>query len=309
MDGPHLTVVIISWNVRELLASCLRSLLDDLERSGLEAGVWVVDNASTDGTPEMVAHVFPTVHLVPSAKNLGFAAGNNLALKKILRRPQIADGGAFIWLLNPDTVIQSGATMALLSALEDNPAVGIAGAKLLYPDGSLQQSAFRFPGLLQMAFELFPIPQRLYNTSLNGRYPRRLYAGEHPFPVDHPLGASMMVRRESVDEVGLLDEGYRMYCEEIDWCWRMHEAGWPALCVPAAEIVHHAGGSTSQVPVRSFVNLWTSRARLYARHHGASTWRLARAMVRVAMRRRMAGATTEMSEAYQEVIQAWESAR
>ncbi len=307
MEVPHLAVVIVSWNVRELLASCLCSLFDDLARSDAEAAVWVVDNASTDGTPEMVADSFPNVHLIAHDENLGFAAGNNLALEKILQGSRGAASTPFVWLLNPDTEVQQGATAALSSALESHPTVGMAGAKLLYPDGSLQQSAFRFPRLLQLAFELFPMPWRLYNTPLNGRYPRHLYEGDEPFPVDHPLGASMIVRAEAIHEVGLMDEGYRMYCEEIDWCWRMRKAGWDALCVPTAVVVHHAGQSTSQVPVRSFVNLWASRARLYARHHGALTWRLAQAMVRAGMRRRMEEGTPEMADACREVIRIWES--
>ena len=309
MRVPHLAVVIVSWNVRELLASCLRSLFDDLDRTEVQAGVWVVDNASTDGTPEMVAAAFPAVHLIALGDNLGFAAGNNLALREVLLQPQPADRNSFVWLLNPDTEVQPGTTGSLLDALTNNPSVGVAGAKLLYPDRSLQQGAFRFPGLLQLAFELFPLPQRLYDTWLNGRYPRRLYDGEQPFLIDHPLGASMMVRRETIDDVGLLDEAYRMYCEEIDWCWRMRRAGWGALCVPTAEVVHHAGQSTSQVPIRSFVNLWSSRARLYARHHGWLTWRLAQVMVRAGMRRRMEGATSEMAEACEQVIHVWERAR
>jgi GT2 family glycosyltransferase len=306
---PRLAVVIVSWNVRELLASCLRSLFDDLERSGLQAAVWVVDNASADGTPELVERVFPTVHLMASEENLGFAAGNNVALKAIVCDPDAAVRDSIVWLLNPDTEVQPGATAALLSGMDSHASVGVIGAKLLYPDGSLQQSAFRFPGLWQLAFELFPLPPRLYDTPLNGRYPRHLYDGDRPFPIDHPLGASMMVRTEAIDEVGLMDEGYRMYCEEIDWCWRMHESGWRALCVPSAEVIHHAGQSTSQVPIPSFVNLWTSRARLYARHHGALTWRAALAMVRLGMRRRMAGATPEMCEACRDVIRVWEEAR
>jgi GT2 family glycosyltransferase len=119
----------------------------------------------------------------------------------------------------------------------------------------------------------------------------------------------MMIRVEAIDEVGLMDEGYHMYCEEIDWCWRMHRSGWEALCMPTARVVHHAGKSTSQVPVSSFLNLWTSRARLYARHHGPLTWRLARALVRLGMRRRMQRAAPEMATACQRVIQAWETTR
>jgi len=282
---PDLAVIIVSWNVRDLLIACLHSLFADLDRSGLTAQVWVVDNASVDGTPEMVAETFPTVHLVASDENLGFARANNLALRTILCDSQFAiRNSPSIWLLNPDTEVQPGATAALLDFVERTPQAGVAGAKLLYPDGSLQHSAFRFPGLAQLLFEFLSLPPRLYDTSLNGRYPRHLYEGEVPFPVDHPLGAAMMVRAEAVADVGLLDEGFWMYCEEIDWCWRMREAGWRAYCVPAARVVHHAGKSSGQVRVVSFVALWRSRLRLYDKHYPPLKRRLARRLVRAGVR-------------------------
>lgn len=282
---PHLAVVIVSWNVRDLLVACLRSLFEDLDRSDLEAQVWVVDNGSTDGSPKMVAETFPAVHLVNCEENVGFAAGNNIALREISNlKAQIP---RYVWLLNPDTQVQAGATAALISALEANSRAGVAGAKLLYADGSFQHSAFRFPGLIQLVFDLFPLPARLYETSLNGRYPRRLYEAGVPFPVDHPLGAAMMVRAEAVVEVGLMDEGFWMYCEEIDWCWRMRKAGWPALCVPTARVVHHAGRSTGQVGVTSFVALWRSRLRLYDKHYPPSKRRLARQLVQLGTRWQM----------------------
>ena len=303
----ELSVVIVSWNVRDLLKTCLRSLLVDLEEADLEAKVWVVDNASTDDTPAMVAGQFPAVHLIARDDNPGFAASNNLALRKIsnLQSPI----SRYVWLLNPDTEVEPGATAALLAALEAHPRAGIAGARLLYPDGSLQPSAFRFPGLVQLVFDLFHLPPRLYATSLNGRYPRRLYEGTIPFRIDHPLGAAMMVRAEAVAQVGLMDEGYTMYCEEIDWCWRMRQAGWQALCVPTARVVHHAGQSTAQAPIPSFVNLWTSRARLYARHRDPFTRHLARALVRSGMRQRMRGASPEVAAACRQIVQTWETVR
>ena len=296
-----LTVIIVSWNVHDLLVACLGSLQADLERAGLAADIWVVDNGSTDGTPEAVARDFPAVRLIARRDNPGFAAANNQALRAALD----ASPPRYFWLLNPDTEVLPGATAALIAALETHSRVGVAGAKLLYPDGALQHSAFRFPGLVQLAFDLFPFPPRLYETRLNGRYPRRLYDGDVPFFVDHPLGAAMMVRTEAVQQVGLLDEGYRIYCEEIDWCWRMRRAGWRALCVPAARVVHYAGRSTGQVPVSSFVHLWTSRARLYARHHGPLTRRLARILVRAGMRRRMRDASPEWQEAMRQVLRVW----
>ncbi|RLC64826.1 MAG: glycosyltransferase family 2 protein [Chloroflexi bacterium] len=299
-----LAVIIVSWNVRELLTCCLRSLLADVERVGIEAQVWVVDNASTDGTPEVVARMFPAVHLIVSQANLGFGRGNNLVWREIRSsQPQIPK---YVWLLNPDTEVQPGATEALKAALEIHPRAGVVGPKLLHPDGSLQHSAFRFPGLVQLVFDLFPLPSRLYDTPLNGRYPRRLYEGGAPFPVDHPLGASMMARSEVIADVGLLDEEFWMYCEEVDWCWRMREAGWRAYCAPAARVIHHVGQSSKQSRVSSFINLWTSRARLYARHHGPLKRRLAQMLVRIGMQRRMRGATPAMVTACRHIVRVWE---
>ncbi len=307
---PDLAVVIVSWNVRDLLAVCLRSLFSDLDQSGLQAEVWVVDNASADGSPDMVAETFPAVHLIASDENLGFVRGNNLALDAILKDTEHGIRNTpYVWLLNPDTEVLPGATAALLAPLKADPQAGMAGPKLLYPDGSLQHSAFRFPGLIQLIFELFPLPARLYETALNGRYPRRLYKGTASFLIDHPLGASMMIKSAVVNDVGPMDEGFFMYCEEVDWCWRLHKAYWRIYCAPAARVIHHAGQSSAQVRTASFVNLWTSRARLYARHHGPFVRRLARALVRIGMRRRMKGASPEMIDACRQVIHAWEGAK
>ena len=307
MGISHLAVVIVSWNVRDLLAACLRSLYADLEESSLKAQVWVVDNDSADGTPKMIAETFPDINIIVSDENLGFVRGNNRALREIQNTQTPTP--KYIWLLNPDTEVLSGATAALLSALTADPQVGMVGPKLLYADGSLQHAAFRFPGLTQLAIDLFPFPARFYDTPLNGRYPHHLYAGDRSFIVDHPLGASMMVKSTVISDVGMMDEGFFMYCEEIDWCWRMHKASWHKYCVPTAGVIHHAGQSSGQVRVTSFTNLWKSRARLYARHHTPLTYRLARSLVRIGMVRRMRGASPEMVEACQQIIQAWEEAR
>jgi GT2 family glycosyltransferase len=296
-----LAVVIVSWNVRELLAACLQALSAELDRAGLEAKVWVVDNASSDGTPEMVAVDHPRVKLVNSGENLGFAGGNNLAMREIIKDPP-----PYIWLLNPDTEVLPGSATALISTFQAYSRTGVVGAKLLYGDGTLQHSAFRFPGLAQLLFEFYSIPARFYDTPLNGRYARSLYEGKSPFPIDHPLGASMMVRTQAIAQVGLMDEEYHMYCEEIDWCWRMRRAGWRALCVPTAEVMHHAGQSTAQVPIPSFRNLWVSRARLYNQHHGPIRRRLAQMLVRAGIRRRMRSGSTDLVSACQEILKAWD---
>lgn len=288
---PRIAVVIVSWNVRDLLAACLTSLYADLGRAGLEAQVWVVDNASVDGSPEMVRSQFPQVHLIANRYNLGFAAGNNQALREILAlSPSLEIGEDAVLLLNPDTEVQPGALAALVDWLETAPRAAVIGARLFYGDGSFQHSAFRFPRLMQIAFDLFPLPPRLYESRLNGRYPRAWYDRGVPFEIDHPLGAAMLVRSAAIRQVGLLDEGFHMYCEEIDWCMRMRAAGWRIYCVPRAHILHHAAKSTGQIRTTSFVRLWRSRQRLYAKHYGPLTQALARALVLAGMRYQVAQA-------------------
>ncbi len=274
--SPDLAVVVVSWNVRELLGACLASVYQSLERSNLAGEVWVVDNASTDGSAEMVRTEFPQARLIVNETNVGFAAANNQALREM--GYGIGDRGyspipyplppRYILLLNPDTVVVGDALATMVRFLDENPSVGVAGAKLVHPDGRLQHSAFAFPTLAQAFLDFFPLHHRLLESRLNGRYPRRLYERGEPFPIDHPLGAALMARGEAIREVGLLDERFFIYCEEIDWCMRMKKAGWEVYCVPRAEIVHHVAQSTGQVRDRMFVALWRSRRLLFEKHYG-----------------------------------------
>lgn len=283
-----LAVIIVSWNTRELTLNALRTLLDDLDAHGPTAQVWVVDSASTDGTPQAIAQQYPQVNLIASDRNLGFAAGNNLALRRLGFATETGHTGTSalpraVYLLNPDTETQPRATQTLYEALFSLPRAGMVGAQLAYGDGSFQHSAFKFPGLIQLWIELFPAPPRLYDSLLNGRYPRRWYERGQPFPVDHTLGATMMLRREVIEQVGLLDEGYFMYCEEIDWSIRIRRAGWEIYTVPAARVIHLAGKSTAQVRPQSIVNLWQSRLRLFDRYYPTPKRLLARQLVRLGM--------------------------
>jgi hypothetical protein len=280
---PDVSVLVVNWNVRDLLRACLCSVLADFSHAGLEADVWVVDNASADDSAGMVRAEFPQVHLLASPENRGFAGGNNLALRQIARGVP----PRYVWLLNPDTQVRPGALHTLVDFMDRHPRVGVAGARLFYSDGRFQHSAFGFPGLWQILFDLFPLPARLYDTRLNGRYPREWYERGKPFAIDHPLGAAMMVRWETTQDVGLFDEAFHMYCEEIDWCMRIRRAGWEIFCVPQAEVVHHEGQSTQQIRSASFVNLWRSRRRLYDKHyHPLKRW-LARQWVRAGMERQL----------------------
>ncbi|MBI3978862.1 MAG: glycosyltransferase family 2 protein [Chloroflexi bacterium] len=249
-----LTVVVVSFNTRDLLARCL----DSIERHGgwsIEAVV--VDNASSDGSAAMVRARFPAVWLIANGENRGFAAATNQGLR-------LAEG-RYVVLLNPDTVVQPGALATLAGFLDRRPQVGVVGPQLLNADGTLQHGCFRFPTLLQTFFDFFPLNHRLINSRLNGRYPLR--ERSEPFPVDHPLGACLMTRREVVAQVGLLDEQFFIYCEEIDWCIRIRAAGWEIFCHPGARVVHLGGQSTSQRRWPMLVELHRSRRLLFQKHY------------------------------------------
>jgi GT2 family glycosyltransferase len=304
-----------------------------LAASKLSAQIWVVDNASTDDSVAMLRRDFPKVHLIASQKNLGFAGGNNAALKAIgftdrqssnafeIRAQQInlpQELPDAVLLLNPDTEVHPRALQAFIDFFKSNHKAGIAGARLFNEDGSFQHSAFAFPGLWQLAIELLPLPGRLVESRLNGRYPRSRYESGRPFRIGHPLGAAICVRREAIQNVGLLDERYYMYVEEIDWSKRIVSAGWQAYCAPQARITHFGGQSTGQIKTSSFVNLWTSRYRFYRQHyHPLKVW-LAMQIVLAGMRRKMtqdseAVTRGEMSQpelaerlqCYQKVINIW----
>ncbi len=302
-----LAVVIVSYNVSTLLHACLESLFASLAGwPELAAEVWVVDNASADDSAALVRERFPQVRLLASPDNLGYSAGNNLALQTLGFAPRAGEARPlsaypwaadlvrpaapprFVWLLNPDTVVQGDAPAQLVRFLDRTPRAGACGAQLSYADGSFQHGAFHFPGLTQLALDFFPPPGRLNQTllesRLNGRYPRRLYGQDQPFPVDFVLGATLLARSETLRQVGLLDEGYFMYCEEMDWQGRAQQAGWSVHCVPAARVVHVAGGSSSQFRSQTYVALWQSRLRYWRRYHGSMFNRAATALLRQGLR-------------------------
>lgn len=266
-----LTVIIVSWNVRELLRGCLQSLNADLtslkDLSGVESRIIVVDSASSDDTPAMVRAEFPHVDLITRKDNIGYVKGNNLALGRMQNEELRIENSKFAWLLNPDTIVHAGATKTLIDFMQAHPKCGLCGPKLLNPDGTLQHGAFALPGLTQLMIDTVPrLQARFRNTTLDGRYPPAKYEGP-PFPIGTPLGAAMFARAEAIANVGLLDEGYEMYSEEIDWAMRMHRAGWEVWCVPQAMVTHYGGASSSQASERAERHKWHSRQRYFQKYY------------------------------------------
>lgn len=284
-----LAVIIVSWNVRAMTLDALRTLYDDLAQSGLDARVILLDNASEDGTAEAVRQQFPQTEVVASAENLGFIRGNNLIMRQLGldgSKP-LEEIPRATYLLNPDTLTQPGATRAMFDVLFSQPDVGMVGARMTYGDGSFQHSAFGFPGLRQIWAEFYPTPGRFIEGRFNGRYPQALYKGGDPFEVDYMLGATMMLPSEVILEVGLFDEAFFMYCDDVDWGWRIRRAGYRIMCVPQAHVVHFGGGSSRQAPPRFQRYLWESRLKLFEKHMPRWKYTLALWLIRAGMRRKI----------------------
>jgi hypothetical protein len=274
--APELTVVVVSFNTARLLEACLASLERALAAAPeLPGRIVVVDNASRDGSADMVRARFPTVELRALSRNLGFAAANNLVLRE-LRSP-------FALLLNPDTEVIGDAPAALVRFLRAHPRAGVVGGRLVYADGSFQHSCFAFPTLAMSFLDFFPVNHRLADSRLNGRYPRSRY--ERPFQIDHPLGACMAVRRAALERVGLMDEGFFMYCEEVDLCRRIKAAGWEIWYAPDATVVHHEAQATGQFRGEMLLQLHRSRFRFFGKHYPPRYGRAARAIVRLGLLR------------------------
>ena len=262
---PDLSVIIVSWNVRDLLRSCLRSILEVPPKGATQTEIIVIDNASTDGSPEMVRAEFPQIQLVANEQNRGFPAANNQGLD--LSR------GRHLLLLNPDTEVVGDALATMVRYLDEQPTVGALGPQLRYPDGSLQSSRRRFPTLATALVE----STVLQEWWRDNRILRRYYVADAPADppddaiqtVDWVIGACIAVRRQAYEQVGGLDEGYFMYSEELDWCRRIVDAGWEVVYLPTATVIHHEGKSSEQAVLARHIRFQSSKVRYFRKHHGA----------------------------------------
>jgi GT2 family glycosyltransferase len=265
-------IIIVNYRTAGLVVECLRSLAAEVAAEP-DCRVVVVDNASGDGSAEAIGRAVEEngwgawVELQPLGQNRGFAAGNNHALRPLLAAPRPPD---HVLLLNPDTVVRPGAVRELAAFLEARPDVGLAGSRLEDPDGTPQRSAFRF----HTAASEFEGGLRL---GLVSRLLRRRVVAPPPRPEPHPAdwvaGASLLVRRAVFESVGLLDEGYFLYFEEVDFCRRARAAGWPCWYVPASRVVHLVGQSSGVTdgkrPPRRVPRYWfDSRRRYFRKNHG-----------------------------------------
>lgn len=261
-----LSIVIVSWNVRELLEACLRSIHASLEQGRIsgkgELGceIIVVDSASRDGSPQMVRQRFPNVRLFAQEENIGFVRGSNLGIRE--------SRGRYVLLLNPDTEIVGQALAEMVTYMDAHPDVGIVGPRLLYPDGRVQPSRRRFPTLATAFWESTVLQPWFPHGHVLDRYYVRDRSDDEEQDVDWVIGACFLVRRAAFERAGLLDEGFFMYSEEMDWAYRIKQAGWRVIYLPTATVIHHEGQSSSQVTAARDIHFHSSKVYFYRKYYG-----------------------------------------
>ena len=252
-----LSILIVNWNTNALLIQCLKLVHQEMGNG--EREVFVVDNGSVDGSVESVREKFPEVIVIQNPMNLGFAKANNqvLSLSK----------GKFTLLLNPDTQVKEGAIETLKIFMDNHPEAGVAGVQLLNSDGSKQNSIANFPSL---ATEL--LNKSLLRLLFPKTFPGKERNISEPIEVDSVIGACMMVRREAMEQVGLLDEDYFLFLEETDWCYRIKRAGWKVCHLPQAEIYHLQGKSAEKDKKRAKVEYYRSCYQFFKKNRGSWQW-------------------------------------
>lgn len=268
MKIPDLSIVIVSYNTKDLLDECLRSVAR--ESQGLNSETLVVDNASTDGSPEMVRRSFPQVRLQCSPVNLGFAPANNLAFEQAR--------GRYVVLLNSDAFLQPGSLRLALDRMEANPAVGLAGGRLRGRDGAWQPSARAFPSFFNDLINISGLAAHFPQSRLWGRIDRTWADPGQEAEVDWVPGAFAIIRRQLLENIGRFDGRMFLYFEEVDLCRRVRDAGYQVYYWPDIEIVHIGGESSKTIRRLSLsssgaqLTLWRMRSELlyYRKHHGRS---------------------------------------
>lgn len=255
----ELSIIIVSWNVRDYLARCLDSIAESLRTAPVATEIIVVDSASSDGTVALLREAYPHVRTLPQAENVGFTRGNNIGLT--------AAQGEFLFLLNPDTEVRGAALAEMVSYMRDHPQVGILGAHTLNTDGTHQSSRRRFPTLLTAFFESTWL-QPYAPKGLLERFYARDIADTDIAAVDWVQGSALMLRRAVYEQIGGLDEGYVMFSEEVDFCKRAKLAGWEVVYHGGAYVVHHGGKSTEQVSAVKHIHFQRSKVRYFRKFHG-----------------------------------------
>lgn len=258
-----ISIVIINWRTPLLLRRCLQALSNDQKADSFE--IYVVDNASGDQSLNILAQEFPSVKVIANQSNLGFSKACNQAI------PQTT--GEYILLLNPDTIVVGNAISTLAQFLDQHPGCGAVGPKVLNDDGTLQLACRRsFPSPAAAFFRLTYLSKLFPTHPLLAKYNMTYADPSLEAEVDALSGSCMMVRREVISKIGLLDENIFMFGEDIDWCWRIKQADWSVFYYPQAVIYHSHGAASRLRPVGATINLHKGMAVFYRKHLAKNYW-------------------------------------
>lgn len=253
-----LSIIIVNYNTKGLLRQTLESVFRSYPKYRFE--VFVVDNHSKDGSSEMVRETFPKVLLIENIRNEGFSKANNRAIK--------VSRGRYILLLNSDTIVLEGTLDTMIEFMGKNPRVGAAGCKVILPGGKLDLACRRsFPTPINAFFKALGLSKVFPKSPLFSQYNLTYLDEDETYPVDCIVGAFMMVRRETIEQVGLLDESFFMYGEDIDWCYRIKKAGWAIYYHPRAKIVHYKGASSEKRKYRIIFEFHRAMVLFYRKHY------------------------------------------
>ncbi len=251
------SVIIVNWNTRDLLDACLQSMSMKVGTAPMD--IVVVDNGSTDGSVDLVQSRYPHVRLVANECNRGFAAANNQAIQDT--------SGRYVLLLNSDTVVLGDVLRRSVEYMDNQPDVGAMGCRVLNPDGTLQRTCFMFPSLVNLTLLTLGV-ENLRWPRFVGRRKMLDWDRDTERDVDVVTGCYLLVRRDVIDQVGMLDESFFFYGEEADWCRRMRNAGWKVRFAPVGEIIHHGGASARLLNAQRDVMLTQALVRLHRKHGG-----------------------------------------
>lgn len=260
----HLSLVIVAWNAKKYVWECLTSLLQ-ATKDHVSSEIIVVDNDSSDGTPQLVSESFPLVKLIRNNNNLGFAKAMNIGIKEA--------NGEFIYLINSDVVVPEDSLEKMLCYMQENQDIGLLAPKMRGPDGTVQRSTMRFPTVWSTFCQAVALDSLFSGSKVFGGFLMRDFGHDRTMDVDVLNGWFWMLRRSALDQVGLLDERFFIYGEDIDWCRRFHLAGWRVVFYHEASAVHYGGASSARAPIRFYIEMQRANLQYWEKHYGwLATW-------------------------------------
>jgi len=253
-----LSIIIVSWNAKDYLIKCLKSLDPELE--GIESEIIVVDNASSDGSADAVQDQYPEVKLIRNDQNLGFAKANNIGINQ--------SKGEYVCLMNSDIVVLKDCIRRLLEYMDSNQQIGVLGPKTLNGDGTLQRSCFSLPSVWNSFCRVLALDSIFPWTRIFGSRLMTYWGHDEIRNVEALNGCFLVVRRKALDEVGLLDEGFFIYGEDLDWCKRFGDGGWGVVFYPFASAVHFGGASSANAPIKFYIEMNKADLQYWHKHKG-----------------------------------------